>query len=499
MFVRFLAPIALFAAIPAFAQAIAPEAIRRHIDVLASDAFEGREPGTEGEKKTIAYIAGQMRAIGLEPGADGSFYQPVEVIERKPGDQHIVFQGRKKKRDRVELDRDSILLLGRSERETIAGAPVIFAGHGAVAKELGIDQLGGADLKGAIVFILYEGPHTDSFPAYSDRVKSVAARGAAAVIGIVGADMSWPIMQRIYDGGQNRLAIDPPAPIHGYLSMAAAQRLFAAARADLIAAVPGEPVAFKPMALKLRGSLDVTTSVRRIATHNVAGRLRGSGATGESLLYLGHWDHLGICEPDAADRICNGAVDNASGIAAMLEIARALARGPRPKRDVLFVATTSEEKGLLGAQYFAERPIVPRASIVAAINLDTVAIAARGEKVAVIGRGDPAMDAILDTVIRESGRVLDEDDEAAAFVTRQDGWALQRAGIPALMIGGSFADMKKLQAFLQGPYHSAADNPGPQVELGGAAEDADLMVRLGRKLADPAVYKRRGGAGGNEP
>ncbi|MEA3064441.1 MAG: hypothetical protein QOJ27_880, partial [Sphingomonadales bacterium] len=192
--------------------------------------------------------------------------------------------------------------------------------------------------------------------------------------------------------------------------------------------------------------------------------------------------------PEERDRICNGAVDNASGIAALLEIARAFAQGPRPKRDLLFLATTSEEMGLLGAEYFAARPIVPLPSIVAAINMDTLAIAPKGEKVAVMGRGHPALDSLIDRTVAEAGRTLDTDQEAAAFVERQDGWALARAGVPAIMIGGSFSDMKKLGAFLAGPYHSPADNPGPGLVLDGAAEDAELMVALGRKLADPAQY-----------
>lgn len=481
----------LAAAAPAAAQTITPEGLRRHIDILAGDAFEGREPGTEGEKKTIAYIAAQMRAAGLSPGVGTGFYQPLDVVVRKPGDQRVVFEGRRKKRDRVELDRDSILLLGRSTRETLAAAPVIFAGHGAVSEALGIDELSGANVQGAIVLILYDGPRADGFPSYAERVRAVTARGASAVIGIVGPEMSWPIMQRVYDRGQNRLGIEIPPALQGIVSQATAERLFAAAGADFAAALAADARGFRPVPLKLRGSLDVTTSVRNITTNNVVGRLRGTGTTGESLLYLGHWDHLGICEPEAADKICNGAVDNASGIAAMLEIARALAKGPRPKRDILFLATTSEEKGLLGAHHFAARPVVPLDSIVAAINLDTVAIAPRGEKVAVMGRGNPALDRIVEGVIRDAGRVIDQDDEAAAFVMRQDGWALQAAGVPALMIGGSFSDMKKLETFLQGPYHSAADNPGPQVELRGAAEDAELMVALGRKLADPSVYAGR--------
>jgi hypothetical protein len=490
MAVRFFAALALLLiALPASAQPVSPEALRRHIDILASDSFEGREPGTAGERKSIAYIAGQLRAFGLEPGGpSNSWYQPLDVIVRRPGDQSSAWWVKGRKSERIELGRDELILFGRTGRETLDSAPVIFAGHGAVMKDKGIDQLAGADLKGAIVLILYDAPEGAGLPGYSERVAAVAAAGAAAVIGIIGPELPWPIVQRIYDSGQKRLAIDEPAPLAGAISQAAAESLVRAAGRDLadLLATPGPT--FTPVPLRLRASFEVATEIVKIPTNNVVGRIRGSGGGGESLVYLAHWDHLGLCDKEGPDRICNGAVDNASGVAALLETARALGRGPRPKRDILFLATTAEEMGLLGAEYFASRPPVPLRSIVAAINMDTVAIAPKGEKVAVMGRGRPALDAIIDRIVAEAGRSLDQDDEAAAFVERQDGWALARAGVPAIMVGGSFSDMKKLNAFLGGAYHSAADNPGPGLVLDGAAEDTDLMIALGRKLSDPAVY-----------
>jgi Zn-dependent M28 family amino/carboxypeptidase len=310
-----------------------------------------------------------------------------------------------------------------------------------------------------------------------------------AVIGIVGPELPWPVVLRTYEAGQKRLAIHAPAPLAGAISQAAAERLLRAAGSDLadLLATPGP--SFRPVPLRLRASFEIATAVETIQTNNVVGRVRGSAGGGESLLYLGHWDHLGRCEPEGRDRICNGAVDNASGIAALLEIARTFGRGgARPKRDILFLATTAEEMGLLGAEYFASRPTVPLASIVTAINMDTLAIAPKGEKVVVMGRGHAALDALIDRTVAEAGRTLDGDDEADAFIERQDGWALARAGVPAILVGGSFADMKRLGAYLSGRYHSAADNPGPGLMLDGAAEDTDLMIALGRKLVDPAQY-----------
>jgi Zn-dependent M28 family amino/carboxypeptidase len=485
----FAASALLLLGFPAMAEPVSTDALRRHIDVLASDSFAGREPGTEGERKSIAYIARQLRSFGLEPGGPGnSWYQPLDVKGRRPGDQGSVWQSNAGKRERIELGRDELILIGRSARETLSRAPVVFAGHGAAIPAKGIDQLAGADLEGAVVLILYDTPEGAGLPSYSERAAAVAAAGASAVIGIIGKELPWPVVQRVYDAGQKRLAIQEPPALAGVMSQAAAETLVRAAGGDLAALLAAPGPSFRAVRLDLRASFEVATAVETIRTHNVVGRIRGSGGGAQNLLYLSHWDHLGLCDKEGPDRICNGAVDNASGIAALLEIARALGRGKRPKRDILFLATTAEEMGLLGAEYFASRPTVPLASIVAAINMDTLAIAPKGEPVAVMGRGRAPLDSIVDRTIAEAGRTADGDDEAAAFVQRQDGWALARAGVPAIMVGGSFSDMKKLGGFLGGPYHSAADNPGPDLVLGGAAEDTDLMIALGRKLADPALY-----------
>jgi Zn-dependent M28 family amino/carboxypeptidase len=206
---------------------------------------------------------------------------------------------------------------------------------------------------------------------------------------------------------------------------------------------------------------------------------------------MAHWDHFGICRAEGEpDRICNGAVDNASGIAAMIEVAGHLARGRRPARDILFLATTAEEVGLLGAEEFVGRPTVPLASIAAVVNLDTIAIHRAGSPVAVIGRGTAPLDAAIDATIAAEGRRLDSDTEANGFLRRQDGWAFTRRGVPAVLVGGSFSDMALLNAFLEGAYHAPEDEVGPNLVLEGAAEDADLMVALARRLGEPTLYRR---------
>ena len=231
--------------------------------------------------------------------------------------------------------------------------------------------------------------------------------------------------------------------------------------------------------------LATTSTVRAYESNNIIAKLPGAKPDGRAVLFLGHWDHLGICAPEgAADRICNGAVDNASGIAVLTAVAKRLASGQRPDRDIYFMATTAEEKGLLGAHWFADHPVVPLSDITVALNIDTIAISPRGTPVATIGRGKPAYDAVVRDAAAKLGRTLDEDGEADAFVQRQDGWALGAKGVTSLMVGGSFSDMPLLEKFLESDYHSPADELSDKVPLGGAAEDADLHVALGRAFAD---------------
>ena len=464
--------------------------MRRHIEILAGDAFQGRAPDSAGERLTTAYIVQQFQARGLEPaGENGSWLQPLRLVEIAPGRGEARWTARGAP---VEIAASDLALAGSRDVETLADAPVIFAGHGARIPDRGIDQLAGTDFHGAVALILAQGPRLPGFPSLRDRVRTLREAGAAAVIAIAGADVPWELVARGFSRGNTRLESDLLPGITGLMPQSAAQRLIAAAGGDFGRLLDDQPGAsFRPVALPVRVSMEVHTEVHHLTTSNVVGRLRGSGAGGESLMFLAHWDHFGFCRPEGApDRICNGAVDNASGVAMMIEVAGRLGQGPRPPRDILFLATTAEEEGLIGATYFAAHPTVPLGSIVAAINMDTVAIQPAGAPVAVMGRGIPALDSAIDSTVAAMGRRLDPDDEAAELVQRQDGWALARAGVPAIMVGGSFSDMARLNAFLEGRYHTPEDQADAQLELGGAAEDANLAVALGRRLADPAQYSR---------
>ena len=467
--------------------AVTPEQMRRHIDVLASDEYEGRKPGTPGETKTLSYIARQMQRIGLEPGAaDGSWYQAVPLVRRVPLNQRAIFSSGGKQ---LDFPQDQIVMMSRESNASLVDAPVLFVGHGAVVPAKKVDQLAGLKLKGAVALMLYAPPDGAGYPPAEERVKAVRAAGAAAVISILPSAMTWSEVAPYFRQGQDQLQSADRAEISGVMSWQAAERLLAAGGGRTLLK-DSTKRGFKPGPLRLRARIDVSTDVRKYDSYNVIGRLKGKAGAGESVLYLGHWDHLGVCRPEGAeDRICNGAVDNASGIAMLLEIADNIARGKRPERDLLFMGTTAEEMGLLGAEHFGANPPVPLKSLVAAINIDTVAIHPKGEKVAVIGRGNPVLDRIIGETVTELGRTLDTDGEADSFVSRQDGWVLTRAGVPTVMVGGSFSNMKQLQAFLSGPYHKPNDDLDRAMLLEGAAEDTDLLIALGRKLADPKIYQ----------
>ena len=457
-----------------FAQPAAPSvteaALMRHIEVLASDAYEGRKPGTAGETKTLNYLTAQFAALGLEPaGENGTWFQAVPLVLRQAFAHRALFT-----RDGapVEFAQGDVVLIGRKPVERLADAPVWLLGTG------GAEQLAGSDLRGAVVLTT----QTSGAEALN---AALGKAGAAAVITVLGDDVPWQAVSGAAKRGRERLAREDGLTVQGAMPRAAALRLTGEERLAA-AAQPGAG----PVRLPVRASLDVSTQVREYRSNNVIARLRGHGRSGEAVMILGHWDHLGLCRADGeVDRICNGAVDNASGMAMIIETARALAAGPRPARDILFMGTTAEEMGLLGAEWFGANPTIPTPKLVAAINVDTVAIAPAGEPVAIVGRGTTPLDPIVDQAARELGRRVDSDTEANAFVQRQDGYALTRAGVPTIMAGGSFADLGKLGAFLSGPYHKHDDDLNRPIELGGAAEDTTLTIALMRKLADPKVYR----------
>ncbi|HZF41810.1 MAG TPA: M20/M25/M40 family metallo-hydrolase [Sphingomonadaceae bacterium] len=451
-----------------------------HISVLASDDYEGRKPGTVASGKTLSYIATAWARAGLRPGAaDGSWFQPVALVDRTPGQSDIGWTARGK-----PVTGADEVLIGAGEGAQRLNGRVTFAGYGLTPP---------VDVRGKVVLMLAGAPagRTD-VPPVPRRIEAFQKAGAAVVIAVLDAGAPWDRIRAAY--GQTQTSRPgPPAAGGGVASAPAFAALATASGRDAAAlrtaaAAPG----FVPLALDLTLDAMVSTTIRRYTSHNVVGTLPGTGADGEAVAIIGHWDHLGICRPEGApDRICNGAVDNASGIAVMIEVAERLARGKRSARDIVFVATTAEESGLLGAAAYVDAPTVPLAKIAGVLNIDTIAIGPRGLPVSAVNRGNTAIDPLIDEAARAQGRPLDQDLDANGFINRQDGAVFTRAGVPAVMAGGSFADMKLLQAFLGGAYHGPEDEFTDATPLGGAAEDAELHVLLTRAMADPKRYRRK--------
>lgn len=475
-------PVTLSAA-PAKADAPITEAqLAGHIGILASDAFEGRAPGTEGEDRTIAYIVGQWAKAGLEPvvGSVTPWLQPVPLIETQAlsGAAKFKVSGR----DFV-LEDDGIILTGRDPSMSLADVPAVFVGYG-------VNGAGkvNADVRGKLAIMLFDNvPFGDKLPRYRERRQMLADAGASAVLVIATDAVPWAQLRESAGGKAVRLAsAKPGVAVSGFLSLEAADALLkkAGETGDAMREAAKSPN-YKGAALPVTVDIATQSAIRPFASNNVIAKLPGAKPDGKAVLFLGHWDHLGICGAEGdADRICNGAVDNASGIAVLIEVAKRLGSGVRPDRDIYFMATTAEEKGLLGAHYFADNPVVPLSDLTVALNVDTIAISPRGTPVATIGRGKPAYDAVVREAATKLGRKIDEDGEADAFIQRQDGWALGAKGVTSLMVGGSFSDMALLEAFLGSDYHGAADGLSDRTPLGGAAEDADLHVALGRAFAD---------------
>jgi hypothetical protein len=451
------------------------QALRKDIAVLASDDFGGRRPGTEGEAKTLRYLANEWQAAGLESGTNDPahpWFAPVELALSTPNSGRLRFEraGRE-----VVLPAGSAVVFGSGIRELVERAPVLFVGEAG-------ETLDRAELAGRVALMLWD------HPGQAEQREALLDKGASAVLAIVATQAELDAIAGQRQRGNYRLAgADDAGLVDGYITADAAAALIGADRLAALRQAAGASD-FSPVSIAVTATLEATSTPGTVRTHNLIARLPGKKPGSGVVLLLAHWDHFGQCaEPPATDLICNGAVDNASGLAVLSELARRLAAGPRMDRDVYFMATTGEEWGLLGAQAFAQNPPVPLDTIVAAFNLDTVAVAPRGSPVAVIGAGMTRLDADVDEVIRESGRKLADDTLAKEFVRRQDGWALLQRDVPAISVTSTFAQAEPVGHYLATRYHQPSDEV-EGIELGGAADDTRLHLALVRFFADTERY-----------
>jgi hypothetical protein len=449
-------------------------ALRAHVTELASDAYQGREPGTDGEAKTLRYLAKHWFEIGLVSGTNDprhAWFAPVTLVAREPSRGGAQFF---RKGKRLVLAPEALLTLTSGKRALVENAPILFVGRGDVVPAR-------AELAGRVALLLDNGKDD------TERQNALLKGGASAVLTVLDGERTLDnVMGRRQRLGYALASDQLGGDLEAFLTRAGLDQLLTGTGQTTgnLTEQALKPD-FAPKLTDLTVSLEATTRETRINTHNLIGKLPGKRPEAGAILLVAHWDAFGVCaEAPAEDLICNGAIDNASGVAALTEIARRLAKLPQLDRDVYFLATTAEEIGLLGAHAFAENPPLPLNTIVAAFNLDSVALAPRGTPLAVVGRGMTPLDAIIAKVAKAEKFKLVEGEAANAYVRRQDGWALLQHDVPTVMVSNAYADIPRLERFFDGDYHRPGDQLKPEIDFGGAADDVLFHVALVRWLAD---------------
>jgi Zn-dependent M28 family amino/carboxypeptidase len=516
---------AVFAA-PAMAADIAPAKIAEHVKVLSSDAYEGRAPATEGEKKTVAYITEQYKAAGLQPGGDlkngqRAWTQDVPLARFETEGPVAVSVNVGGKTQTWTQGEDVALRAAQTgaERVTVKDAPIVFVGYGVTAPERNWDDFKGADLKGKIALVLVNDPDFESgegdfggkamtyYGRWTYKFEEAARQGATGFLVIhetAPASYGWTTVKNSNTNTVFDIIRDKPseahAPLEGWIQRDKAVELFKASGLDFeTLKKQAQSRDFKPVELKgATFSTDYAVDVQKIVSKNVVGLVPGAKRPDEVVIYSSHWDHLGVGLPDAkGDKIYNGAVDNADGIATMIEIGRAFANGPKPDRSVLFLAVTAEEKGLLGSEYYSANPLYPLGKTVANINMDALSPSGPAKDFTSSGNAASTLQDELIAVGAAQGRTYSPDPrpEAGGFF-RSDHFPFAKRGVPAisfgsgrdLVNGGTAAGDAFAKAYTADRYHQPADEYDPSWNLEGIAQDGQLMLDLGRKLANSTAW-----------
>jgi Zn-dependent M28 family amino/carboxypeptidase len=495
--------------------------VSRDIQTLSSDAYEGRAPATRGETKTIAYIAAQMRAAGLQPAGDaGSWYQNAPLLMSEIiGSPALTLEMAGIDRPLVQGEQIVVrAALNGKHAVAIDAAPLVFVGYGVNAPERHWDDFKGVDLRGKIMVVLVNDPDFEGgegdfggrlmtyYGRWTYKYEEAARRGAVGVLIVhedAAATYSWQTVRNSYSGPLFDIVRKDPFASHvameGWVRRDFAEDLFKASGLDFVAAKAlARRADFRPIALPARLSAHYANAVKTVISHNVAGVLQGSKHSEETVLYTAHWDHLGICAPTApVDRICNGAVDNASGVAALLELARAHASAGKPDRSVLFLALTAEEKGLLGSEYYAANPLRPLASTVGVINMDPPFGAGQTRDFSIIGVAKLDLLTMLTAIAAHQGRAYSPDPEVeAGYFFRGDHFPFAKRGVPAisfdagqdLVVGGRAAGKTAADAYKRDRYHQTADKFDPHWNSSGVQGDLSLLYGLGRELAEGRMW-----------
>ncbi len=526
---RWLVASAIVVAVPAASSPVGNFSIERlsRVDrTLASDAFQGRGTASAVEPTVINYIAGELKAAGVQPGGDlvdgkRSWFQKVPLLESEiVGTPDISLDENGARVPLQQGPQIAVLApLDGARQIDIHGAPLIFVGYGINAPERGWNDFKGQDMHGKILVELVNDPDFEASPGepvegkfggkamtyygrWTYKYEEAARQGAAGVILIhetVPAAYPWQVVETSNTVPEFDIVRDNPAAQHtqfeSWIQRQLAAELFKRSGLDLDKAkVAARHPDFQPIPLKATLSARYSANPQIITSHNVVGILPGKTHPDETIIYSAHWDHLGVGKPDATgDRIYNGAVDNATGVSMIIEQARAFAREPRPQRSVVFLAVTGEEKGLLGSSYYATHPLYPAGKTVAVLNTDALNV--WGPEKNFSTSGTAKLD-LLDDLIAEAksdGRNFTPDPhpESGGFY-RSDHFSFAKQGIPAisfeagndLVTGGTGRGEQLSRDYTNNHYHQPSDEWQSNWDFRGMAEDDALLHRLGLRLAN---------------
>ena len=492
---------------------------------VADDAFQGRGPGTPAGEAAAAWIADEMKRIGLAPGNHGSYFQPVPSVKitLDAARSHLAFAT---PRGTVEPSFPSETVYWtprfKTDAVSISNTPLVFVGYGVVAPEYHWDDYAGIDVRGKTVVLLINDPGNEDprpdpaffkgkamtyYGRWTYKYEEAARHGAAAVIIVhetAPAAYGWQVVRNSNSGAKLWLdAADGNAsavPVQGWIQLATARELFARAGLDYdrekrAANTPG----FRPIPMTGETmSAELHSSVTHLETRNVVGLVQGSQTPGDVVLYTAHWDHLGV-KPDVPgpDKIYNGAIDNGMGVASILEIGQAFVHAPAPKRTVAIICWTLEEQGLLGSQYFAQNPIWPASHIVGGINIDANLPEGPAHDLVLIGNGASQMEDLLAAALKQQNRTIspDPEPEKGSFY-RSDHISLAKIGIPMLdpeggfdlVEGGTAKGRATRDDYTAHHYHQPSDEYDPHWDLSGPVQDLKVLYAMGSALANSGQW-----------
>ncbi len=499
--------------VPALSEATMKDVTRE----LSLDSYEGRAPGSVGEEKTVAYLIAKYKAAGLEPGNNGSWTQDVPLIEITAKNvSALTIADRSGKAMSFAYGNEYVIGSYRETPKTdIMKSEMVFVGHGIVAPEKGWNDYAGVDVKGKTVVVMVNDPDFENegldgpfggkamtyYGRWTYKYEEAARQGAAAVLIIhdtAPAAYGWNVVNSSWTGtqflAQSKDGGKSQTQANGWIQKSVAKKIFAAAGQDLDKQMAAaKKKGFKAVPLNLTASMNFENDIARKASKNVIGVMKGTKRPDEYVLYTAHWDHLGRCTAAAdGDDICNGAVDNATGTAALVALAEGFAKAGAPERSVVFLAVTAEESGLLGSKFYAENPVFPLSQTVGGVNMDAFSMSGPAKNLTVIGKGKSQLDLYLEAAAKSEGRTPEmEPTPEKGFYYRSDHFSFAKLGVPMvyfeggddLVTGGKAAAKAAAEDYEKNRYHAPDDEFNEKWDWSGVMSDLKLYYRVGRMLA----------------